>query len=453
MSKRIDSFLKFAGITVLLLACALVSTSSGTGSGIAAASPAPAEKALSPKDRLEVFDDVWKNINERYYDPEFHGVNWEEVGHKYRPQVESVKNDQEFYTLLSRMTGELHDAHTRFNSPAAWENRQKQQGFSIGFMLAPKDGKTVVTRVAPDSNAAHAGIEPGMILVSVDGKPIEERIAELSKTVLASSTQRITQLRLYGSVFQGAPDATFKITLQRADGSTFDVSLSKQILPQPPDVNSKLLPSGDAYIRFDGFQPGVEKEFKEALEKFHDAPGLIVDPRQNGGGRADILSTIAGYFFNEKTEIAEYLTRKDISSEESSGTSKAHRKMIAGKNGGQIYAGPVAILTMESTGSSSEIFSAGLQENGRAVVVGSQTCGCVIGISSNQKMKGGGVLEISQILFFSPKGRKLEGEGVIPDKGVVPSIADLQQKHDVVLDQADEILKGMTTTKVAAGSQ
>ena len=55
-------------------------------------------------------------------------------------------------------------------------------------------------------------------------------------------------------------------------------------------------------------------------------------------------------------------------------------------------------------------------------------------------MKGGGVLEMSEVLWFSPKGRKLEGTGIIPDKIVVPSVADLQRRRDPVLAEADKSL-------------
>ena len=87
----------------------------------------------------------------------------------------------------------------------------------------------------------------------------------------------------------------------------FSVSVAKQTLPLPPDVRDKLLPSGEAYIRFDGFKDPVTKEFKEALEKYRNAPGVIIDLRYNGGGKLSVLSAIAAYFFNSKTVISEYL--------------------------------------------------------------------------------------------------------------------------------------------------
>jgi carboxyl-terminal processing protease len=397
--------------------------------------------ALSPKDRASVFEDVWKNVRDRYYDPEFHGVDWTAVGDKYRPLVAATKTDEDFYALLNRMTGELHDAHTRFNTPSQWENRKKEQAFTIGFLMTERDGKMVVNSVIADSSAARAGVTTGLIVLTVNDQPVADLIAAAAKTTSASSTDRITQMRIYSNLFRGGADATFQIGFQKPDGSNFAVTLTKQTLPQPVDVRPKLLPSGNLYIRFDGFQEQVEKELKETLEKYRDAPGVIIDLRQNPGGRADVLADVAAEFLNEKTVIAQFQTRKDISSQETTGEAKALRKMQTGAAGRQLYAGPVVILTDEYTGSSAEIFSGGLQEIGRAKVVGTQTCGCVIGIANNQKMKGGGVLEISEVLFFTPKGRKLEGEGVVPDSVVRPTLADLQQQRDVVLERAEEILK------------
>jgi carboxyl-terminal processing protease len=414
-----------------------------------------AEKQLSPKDRAEVFDDVWKGVRDRYYDPEFHGVNWDEVGNRYRPQLETLKTDADFYALVNRMTGELHDAHTRFNSPEQWENRDKDLGVTIGFMTAERDNAVVITDVYADSTAAVVGIEPGMIILTVNGKPIADQIAEAAKTVLPSSTERLTRRRILGAVFKGPAGVSYRIELQRADGAKLETSVTKETLPAPPDVRDKLLSSGEAYIRFDGFKEPVIKEFQAAIEKYRNAPGVIIDLRYNGGGKTDVLSAIAGYFFNEKIPVSEFLSRKDVAFQEKSGESKARKILAAGKNGGQIYAGPVVILTSESTASASEIFSAAFQDTGRAKIVGSQTCGCVVGIANNQKMKGGGVLEVSEVLFFTPKGRKLEGDGVMPDTQVVPTIADLQHKRDAALVQAEQLLATMAGTKpvVAQGQQ
>jgi C-terminal processing protease CtpA/Prc len=62
-------------------------------------------------------------------------------------------------------------------------------------------------------------------------------------------------------------------------------------------------------------------------------------------------------------------------------------------------------------------------------------------------MKGGGVLEMSEVLWFSPKGRKLEGSGIVPDEAVVPTVDDLQQKRDPVVAEAERVLRQLAVAE------
>jgi carboxyl-terminal processing protease len=112
----------------------------------------------------------------------------------------------------------------------------------------------------------------------------------------------------------------------------------------------------------------------------------------------------------------------------------------------------VVILVSEYSASATEVFAAGMQDSGRARLVGSQSCGCVLGITHDRVMKGGGVLEISEVLWFSPKDRKLEGEGVIPDRVAMPTIASLQEKRDPALDEGVRVLREMSAAKQGVAS-
>ena len=136
-------------------ASAAVSASARTTSSLTVSShtshsqagSAESSRQLSAKTRREVFERAWKEIEVHYYDRSFNGVDWNEVHARYKPLVEAVKDDHEFYSLMSRMTGELHDAHTRFNSPEQWRNVKKQQGVGSGLSLDEIDGKIVVTSI------------------------------------------------------------------------------------------------------------------------------------------------------------------------------------------------------------------------------------------------------------------------------------------------------------------
>ena len=121
MNHALPSLARRSILAVLLVGLAFTIATSGTS------------RNLSPKERVEVFEKVWKEVDEHYYDPEFGGVNWQEVHQRYLPLVQAAKDDKDFYSIVDRMTAELHDAHTRFSSPEQWENHKKHQGVSIGF--------------------------------------------------------------------------------------------------------------------------------------------------------------------------------------------------------------------------------------------------------------------------------------------------------------------------------
>lgn len=395
---------------------------------------------LSAKARKDVFEKVWREIRDHYYDPALNGVDWDGIHRRYLPLIEGSTTDQDFYALMSQMTSELHDAHTRFSSPEQWKSYKKQQGVTVGFSVDEVEGKTVVTSVLPGSNAARAGVDIGMVVRKVDGTPIAERIAEVAKRRLPSSSERATRWFIYNRVFAGPPDSTVKVEFERADASTFDASIARQLHFSPPDVEAHVLRSGNVYIRFDGFQHPVIKEFKAALEKFHNAPGIILDLRRNGGGDLAVLLPLASYFFGEKTLFAKDATRSGKPLSAYGGLFKLPLKLYVGKSGQQLYSGPVAILVDSHSASSSEVFAAGMQDTARAKIIGSQSCGCVLGIARPRVMKGGSVLEMSEVLWFTPKGRKLEGTGILPDEVVLPTVADLQRKRDPALMEADKSL-------------
>jgi carboxyl-terminal processing protease len=407
-------------------------------------------RVLSPQDRVAVFEKIWKEVDEHYYDPEFGGVNWKGIREKYLPLVQSVKDDKDFYALMDHLTGELHDAHTRFSSPEQWENRKKHQGLGFGFHAGFVEGKVVVLDVIPGSNAAKGGIAPGLAITALDGKPMESELTDAAGKVLRSSSERITQLRILSAIFAGTGDAPAKLSLERMDGTHLEVTISRQVLSTEPHVTSMTLPSGFGYIRFDEFHPSVVHPFKSALESFRDTRGLVLDLRRNRGGDGATLGAVAGFFFDKKTVFERRMSRRQVSASERDGRHTEETVVRVGRGGEQVYAGPLVILLSEFSASATEVFAAGMQDSARATLVGSQTCGCVLGITHDRVMKGGGVLEISEILWFSPKGRKLEGEGVIPDKIVVPRIASLSENRDVVLEEGEKTLRELAAAAKAA---
>jgi carboxyl-terminal processing protease len=107
------------------------------------------------------------------------------------------------------------------------------------------------------------------------------------------------------------------------------------------------------------------------------------------------------------------------------------------------YRGPVVILLNAGSASGSELFAGAMQATGRAIVVGEPSCGCLLGFLGYTRIPGGGELAYSEVGFVLPNGKRIEGEGVLPDHLVPLALADLRASRDRQLEVAQDVLKRM----------
>ena len=392
--------------------------------------------ALSKKDRVAVFEEVWKRISERYYDPSFNGVDWNSVRDRYRPRLDQVGEDNEFYALLNRMVGELHDAHTRLHTPRERIDRERFLAVTPGLSIWEVENKPVVISVDPSSEAARAGIVPGMIVTSVNGIPVANRLEQVKLAIGGSSTERAERLRLYRRLLDGDPGAKITLGLTDNTGKPLTAAVSLKSVSDAPDVSWRQLPFGYGYIRLTLWKSPIHDRFRAALDQFKTAPGVVIDLRDNPGGEVSEVLKIAGFFFSNHEPFGNFVTRAG-----------KHMELATAGSQSAAYTGRVAILINESSGSGSEMFAEVMQESGRAVVVGRQSCGCLLGISEFKKLKGGGELAVSELGYVSPHGHRVEGIGVIPDDTVGITLSDLQSKRDSILLEAETALR---SSKAAA---
>jgi carboxyl-terminal processing protease len=116
------------------------------------------------------------------------------------------------------------------------------------------------------------------------------------------------------------------------------------------------------------------------------------------------------------------------------------------------YLAPVVILTDGGSASTSEIFAGGLQELGRAVVVGERTTGAALP-SFFQKLPTGALFQYAIADFTTPKGMLIEGRGVAPDVEVKLSRRSLLEGRDVQLDAAIEQIKKQSKERKAVAAR
>jgi carboxyl-terminal processing protease len=199
------------------------------------------------------------------------------------------------------------------------------------------------------------------------------------------------------------------------------LNLTAQAITTAPRREVRVLPGGVVVLRFDVFDGQTRRWLSSRLREYREAPGLLLDLRQNPGGETLSLGIIVGEFFPEAVDCGTFISR---------GGRRAAK--LSWSWGSARYPGPLAILVGPGTGSAAEIFAAVLQEHGRARVVGTKTPGAVLA-SQFYALPDGGQLQLSREDYVTPRGRRLEGAGVRPDVELRPTLAQWRAGEDPML--------------------
>jgi carboxyl-terminal processing protease len=411
--------------------------------------PPPAEISDAQK-RHETFELVWKTVNDRFYDPAFGGLDWRKVHERYAPLVALAKTDQEFHPLLQQMLNELHQSHFMIIPKEAIPKLPKRKGddtvdgvdtddlaaaeeddsatpldrlgyknterltTGIGIDLRVVQGSAIITRVEPTSAAARAGLRPGFVIKSVSGRSIDTAIAQYESN---QTFQRVFRgelpLMLLAGFINGERRSPVQIGFVDGLNRPRSVRITREKLKGEmspaignlpamySEFESRRLPGGFGYIRFNAFVPVEMRKVCAALRSMRDAPGLVIDLRGNQGGLLGMLGGLSGLL---ETNVAALGTMQ----------TRTGRISLVSFPQRSPYSGPIVIIVDGSTQSAAEMFAGGMQETGRAVIVGEQSAGNTLP-SAIIKLPTGALFQYGFANYQTPGGASLEGHGVTPD--------------------------------------
>ncbi|XGV97449.1 MAG: S41 family peptidase [Leptolyngbya sp. BL-A-14] len=382
---------KFFARTAVLAATTVLVT------GAASISKSWAEPQPSPK---QLVDEVWHILDQNYVDGTFNQQDWKAVRQDYLSRNYSSR--QSAYKAIQQMVSKLGDRYTEFFEPQAYNalNTEISGNLSgVGLELAADEKTKALTVVAPieQSPAATAGILPADVITKINGRSTQGM--NINDAVKQIKGEAGTQVVL--TILRGNQNLTFKLT--RAN-----------ITLNPVSYRTQTTEFGKiGYIRLPEFTQTAPAEMSRAigaLEK-QNVQGYVLDLRSDPGGLLDASLKIASMWMDQNP-IVSLVNRQSVKERyETEGRSLTQK--------------PLVVLVDGGSASASEILAGALQDDGRAVLVGTRTFGKGL-VQAVQPLGDGSALKLTIAKYYTPKGRDINHVGITPD--VVVSLTDAQKK-------------------------
>jgi carboxyl-terminal processing protease len=278
----------------------------------------------------------------------------------------------------------------------------------VGIQLTQDEDtdKLIVISPIEDSPAFEAGVQAQDIITEIDGRSTKGM--DINEAVKMIRGPVGTQVTL--KILRGNQELTFPIT--RAAIEIHPVRYSKK--------NS---PTGEVgYIRLNTFSANAAEEMQEAIEDLEsqNVSGYILDLRSNPGGLLYASIEIARMWL-EQGDIVSTVNRQGEMDRQ-----RANNRALTDK--------PMVVLVDGGSASASEILSGALQDNDRAVLVGTKTFGKGL-VQSVRGVGQGSGLAVTIAKYFTPSGRDINHEGIVPDV-----VIDLtEEQRDTLRENRDQI--------------
>jgi tricorn protease len=375
----------------------------------------------------EMFDDGWRTMKYRFYDPKMHGMDWDAMRAKYRPLVDYVGDRQELLNIINEMIGELNASHTGAAPPPGGGRGGISTG-NLGLELEPDKaaGRYRVAYIYEDGPADKdwVHVKVGDYLLAIDGKQVKagDEYWELLNNRLN---------RKVSVTFNSKPsdDGAWSTRIETINTGAYSQLRYERWVKERRKKVDELSNGRIGYLHIQAMNPPSLRKFEKEIREFRNKEALIIDQRWNGGG-------------NIEQELLAILVQRQYQVWQPRGT-EATGRPFAG------FFGPKVVLQNWRSASNAEMFPAGFRALGLGKVIGTPTMGAVIGTGSYSLIDGSTVRTPGVGVFLAdPKRTNMENYGVQPDILVENKPEDTLAGRDRQLEAAvEELLKELNGAK------
>ena len=390
----------------------------------------PADSATSQpvSARIATFEEVWRTVRDRFYDPHLHGLDWSAVRERYLPDATRASSEKALASVTNSMLSELHASHTRYYTryepeyyqlsdifTGALRRRGLERAFPGGRISYPgigilsrldMQGHSVITGVIERTPAQQAGLLAGDVIVFADGapfQPVQSFRDKIGKEVVLSLRRAGAFMQISATPVDIEPNKMF------LDGLRASARITR--------ANGRSI----GYVHVWCYAGSVYQRTLEHLlsqSPLNDADALIWDLRDGWGGA-----------------IPEYLDLFNT---------RAPTMQVTDRNGASElrnvkWRKPVAMLVNGGTRSGKEILAYGFKKYRLGEVIGTRTEGAVL--AATAFLIGGGLLLLA-VQDVHVDGERLEGVGVAPTIEVQAD-PDSMDRSDPQLNRAIAVLSGV----------
>jgi carboxyl-terminal processing protease len=279
-----------------------------------------------------------------------------------------------------------------------------------------------------DLNISQGSVE---IVTTLDGTPARQAGIQTGDKIVAIDYQATADMTLYEitEALRGAQGSEIVLGIIRDGSQHLEFNLQRE-LPAKSSVRSLILDQGIGYIRISSFQAETSQEFITAINKLQQEEpleGLVLDLRDNPGGLMPV-----------SLEIADSLIDQGLLLYTEGRQPKANQQYYA-TYGDLINGAPIVVLINGGSASASEIVAGALQDQERAVVIGTQSFGKG-SVQSVIPLGDGRGIKLTTAHYLTPSGRFIHGQGIEPDI-IIEQIEPQSGSNDNQITRAIQILK------------